>query len=203
MAPDTYPSTRIAWPTVVALGLVLVALVVVWLTAGEEHRSEILAGIGAVGAVLLSALPAILRRVAVLIPIALLVALPGCGASALRQHATIATVAAGTLAATAPLAAPACDAALASCEGRSQCIDETAERCRLAAAALEGAGAATRAYLDGLEVAVLADEGAVLPALLAALGALARAWGEAAATLAALGVELPALPSLGALLGAS
>lgn len=222
---------HIEWPTAVVLLGVLASMTAVWALASPEQRADLLTGVGALGSVVLAIMRAMLTRppgpppasangldthspltddrpsrlpgALRLAPLALLVILPACGASALRQHATIATVAAGTLAATAPLAAPACDAALTSCEGRSQCIDETAERCRLAAAALEGAGTATRAYLDGLGAAVLADEGAVLPALLAALGALARAWGEAAATLAALGVELPALPSLGALLGAS
>lgn len=131
-----------------------------------------------------------------------LVCLPalGCGASALRTHATIATIAAGTLASTAPLVAPACDAALAGCDGAAACIDSTAERCRVAAVAAEGALVATRGYIDAIDVASLADEGLVLPALLSLASALAARWAEVVAALAGVGVTLPAL-DLGALLG--
>jgi len=124
----------------------------------------------------------------------------GCGASALRTHATIATIAAGTLASTAPLVAPACDAALAGCDGGAACIDSTAERCRVAAVAAEGALVATRGYIDAIDVASLADEGLVLPALLSLASALAARWAEVVAALAGVGVTLPAL-DLGALLG--
>jgi hypothetical protein len=124
----------------------------------------------------------------------------GCGGSALRTHATIATIAAGTLASTAPLVAPACDAALSGCDGAAACIDSTAERCRVAAVAAEGALVATRGYIDAIDVASLADEGLVLPALLSLASALAARWAEVVAALAGVGVALPPL-DLGALLG--
>ncbi len=134
--------------------------------------------------------------------LACLVCLPalGCGASALRTHATIATIAAGTLASTAPLVAPACDAALAGCDGAAVCIDSTVERCRVATVAAEGALVATRGYIDAIDAASLADEGLVLPALLSLASALAARWAEVVAALAGVGVTLPAL-DLGALLG--
>jgi hypothetical protein len=209
---------------------VLASLTAVWALASPEQRADLLTGIGAVGSVVLAIMRAMLSQQSapppsldranglddsppdehrpsrlppsfrVLAPV-LLVTLPACGASALRTHATIATVASSTIAATAPLATPACDAALTSCEGRSACIDETAQRCRVAAAALEAAASATRGYIDGIEIAALADEGLAMPALLAALRALVRAWGEASATLAAIGIQLPSLPLVGALIG--
>lgn len=202
MTGGTYPRLTISWPTVVALALVLAAFVAVWMTATGEHRSEILAGLGALGAVLLAALPGMLRRARVLVPV-LLVALAtqACGASALRTHATIAVVASGTLASTAPLVAPACDAALAGCRGAAACVDDTAERCRVAAAATEGAIVGVRAYVDAVELAADADEGAVLPVLLGALAALVRAWAGLAAALEPVGVTLPTLPGVDALLG--
>ena len=70
----------------------------------------------------------------------------------------------------------------------------------MAGAAAEGALLATRGYIDAIEVASLADEGLVLPALLALASALAARWAEVVAALAGVGVALPPL-DLGALLG--
>lgn len=195
MSGGTYPRLAISWPTVAALGLVLAAFVAVWMTATGEHRSEILAGVGAVGAVLLAALPGMLRRARVLVPV-LLVALAtqACGASALRTHASVGTVAAVTVASTAPLVAPACDAALTSCHGDAACIESTGESCLAASRAHDGVRAGVSAYLDAIEVAALADEGEVLPALATALRGLAALWEATRVALAPLHVELPALP---------
>jgi hypothetical protein len=186
-------SKRIEWPTVAVLALVLTALCVVWVT-GPEHRGDILAGVGAVGALLLAVLRPMLVPPA-LVLVAVLGA-SGCGASALRTHATIATVASIAVGGAAPLVAPACDAALTACHGEAQCISETAERCRVASRAMEGAVAGVRGYIDAVEVASLADEGEALPALLAGWQALARLWPTVAAALAAFGVTLPALPEV-------
>jgi hypothetical protein len=126
----------------------------------------------------------------------------GCGASALRQHATIASVSSAALAAAAPLVPAACDAALTACHGSEGCVTPTADRCRIAAASVEVAVASVRGYADAIEVASLADEGEVMPALLSALGGVTRLWAELVAALASLDVELPALPALAsALLG--
>lgn len=193
---STYQKTVISWPTVAALGLVLAALVAVWVT-GPDHRGDILAGLGALGAVLLAALPGMLRRARVLVPLlALGLALgsSGCGASALRTHASIGTVAAVTVASTAPLVAPACDAALTACHGDAACIESTGERCLAASRAHDGVRAGVSAYLDAIEVAALADEGEVLPALATALRGLAALWEATRVALEPLHVELPALP---------
>lgn len=130
--------------------------------------------------------------------LALLVALgaSGCGASALRQHATIATVASVAVASAAPAVPVACDAALTGCHGEPACVTETAERCRVAARATDGLVAAVRGYVDAVEVASYADEGSVLPALLAAWGGLVRLWPTVVAVLAAIGVTVPALPTV-------
>lgn len=131
-------------------------------------------------------------RVALLVPLAIAVA--GCGASALRTHATVGTVAAVTVASTAPLVAPACDAALTDCHGDAACIDRTGATCLAASRAHDAARAGVTAYLDAIEVAALADEGEVLPALATGLRGLAALWEAARVALAPLRVELPALP---------
>lgn len=191
----TYQTTVISWPTVAALALVLATLCVVWVTS-PDHRGDILAGVGALGAVLLAALPGALRRARILVPL-LLVALPlasGCGASALRTHATVGTVAAVAVASTAPLVAPACDVALTDCHGDAACVDRTGDACLAASRAHDAARAGVSAYLDAIEVAALADEGEVLPALATGLRGLASLWEAARVALAPLHVELPALP---------
>lgn len=55
MITKTPSGRRVEWPTVAVLALVLTALCVVWVT-GPEHRGDILAGVGAVGALLLAVL---------------------------------------------------------------------------------------------------------------------------------------------------
>ena len=192
---NTYGKTIVSWPTVAALALVLAAFVAVWTTAEGEHRSEMLAGLGAVGAVLLAALPGALRRARILVPL-LLVALPltGCGASALRTHATVGTVAAVAVASTAPLVEPACAVALTDCHGDAACVDRTGDVCLAASRAHDAARAGVSAYLDAIEVAALADEGEVLPALATGLRGLAALWEAARVALEPLHVELPALP---------
>lgn len=203
-----------------ALGFAALAIVAAifvperrWEKLGEllERIAEDPAGtavlIGVIGGAITTLRGAWLRQppppvIALLATLALAAPLAGCGASALRTHATIATVASVTLGQAAPLVAPACDTALTACHGAVTCIDETAERCRAAAAAVEGLTIATRGYVDAIEVASLADEGAALPALLSGLAALARGWAAAAALLDGLGVALPTLPAgVGALLG--
>ncbi len=194
MIAKTPTGTRIEWPTVAVLGLVLAALVVVWVT-GPEHRGDILASVGAVGAVLLAVLRPMLIPPAAL-ALLVVVGASGCGASALRAHATIATVAAVTLGGAAPLVDPACDAALTACQREPTCLAETAGRCRAASAAVDGLALMTRGYLDAIEVASMADEGAAMPALMTGLSRLVVRWGEVAAYLLRFGVELPALPAL-------
>lgn len=185
--------SRISWPTAAVLVAIIAAIVVVWVTS-PDHRGDILAALGTVGALLLAIMRPMLRGPA----LALLVVLgaSGCGASALRQHATIASVSSAALAAAAPMVPAACDAALTACHGSEGCVTPTAERCRIAAASVEVAVASVRGYADAIEVASLADEGEVMPALLTALGGVTRLWAALVAALTSLGVELPALPAL-------
>lgn len=195
MISKTPSGRRIEWPTVAVLALVLTALCVVWVT-GPEHRGDILAGVGAVGALLLAVLRPMLLPPVALVLVAFLGT--GCGASALRTHATIGSVAAVALGQAAPLVAPACDVALAGCHGEVACVTETAERCRVASGAVEGLVVVTRGYLDAIEVASLADEGEVMPALLTGLSRLVVRWAEVVALLGRFGVALPALPDVAA-----
>lgn len=189
--------SRISWQTVVVLVAFIAAAVVVWVTS-PEHRGDILATLAVVGPAVLAAMQPMLRGPA----LALLVVLgaSGCGASALRQHATIASVSSAALAAAAPMVPAACDAVLTACHGSEGCVMPTAERCRIAAASVEVAVASVRGYADAIEVASLADEGDVMPALLVALGGVTRLWAALVAALASLGVELPALPAFAAAL---
>lgn len=190
---------RISWQTVTVLVAVIAAVVIVWVVS-PEHRGDILAALGVLGPMLLAFMRPALRGPA----LALLVVIgaSGCGASALRQHATIASVSSAALAAAAPMVPAACDAALTACHGSEGCVMPTAERCRIAAASVEVAVASVRGYADAIEVASMADEGEVMPALLTALGGVTRLWAALVAALLSLGVELPALPALaGTLLG--
>lgn len=131
-----------------------------------------------------------------LVPLALTLTLTACGASALRTHATIATVASVAVASAAPAVPVACEASLTACHGEAPCVTETAERCKVAASAADGLVAAVRGYVDAVEVASYADEGSVLPALLAAWSGLVRLWPTVVAVLAAIGVTVPALPAV-------
>lgn len=198
MTRETRPSltsalSRISWQTAAVLIAVIAAIVIVWVTS-PDHRGDILAALGTIGALLLAVMRPMLRGPA----LALLVVLgaSGCGASALRTHATIATVASVAIAAAAPSVPAACDAALTTCRGEVACVTETAERCRVAARATDGLVAAVRCYVDAVEVASYADEGSVLPALLAAWDGLVRLWPTVVAVLAAIGVTVPALPAV-------
>ncbi len=185
--------SRISWPTAAVLVAIIAATVTVWVTS-PDHRGDILAALAVIGPALLALMRPMLRGPA----LALIVGLgaSGCGASALSTHATIATVAAVTLGGAAPLVDPACDAALTACQREPTCLAETAGRCRAASAAVDGLALMTRGYLDAIEVASMADEGAAMPALMTGLSRLVVRWGEVAAYLLRFGVELPALPAL-------
>jgi hypothetical protein len=186
---------HLEWQTVVVLVAFVAAAVVVWVVS-PDHRGDILATLAVVGPAVLAMMRPMLIPPAALVFVALLGS--GCGASALRQHATIASVSSAALAAAAPLVPAACDAALTACHGSEGCVTPTAERCRIAAASVEVAVASVRGYADAIEVASLADEGEVMPALLSALGGVTRLWAALVAALTSLGVELPALPALAA-----
>lgn len=184
---------KLEWQTVVVLVAFVAAAVVVWVVS-PDHRGDILAALAVIGPALLALMRPMLRGPA----LALIVGLgaSGCGASALRTHATIATVASVAVASAAPAVPVACEASLTACHGEAPCVTETAERCKVAASAADGLVAAVRGYVDAVEVASYADEGSVLPALLAAWSGLVRLWPTVVAVLAAIGVTVPALPVL-------
>lgn len=125
----------------------------------------------------------------------LAVLLAGCGASALHTHATVATIASATMATTAPLVVAGCEARLEACADPS-CVEQAASECRAAHVAHETMTAVVRAYIDALRVAVMADEGDVLPALLTVLRSVVAGWSNLRAAVAPAGVTLPPLPPL-------
>jgi hypothetical protein len=192
MIAKTPTGRRVEWPTVAVLALTLALLAVIWIV-GPDHRGDYLLTIGAIGGFVLAFMRGIASPAA-LVLVAFLGS--GCGASALRTHATIATVASIAIGGAAPLVAPTCDAALNACHGEAQCVSETAERCRVAGASVDGLALATRAYIDAIEVASMAEEGETLPALMTGLSRLVVRWGEVVALLGRFGIDLQALPAL-------
>lgn len=125
----------------------------------------------------------------------LVLALTGCGSSALRTHSTIATIARVSVVTAGDAVALTCETALARCTDDA-CIERTGGDCRTAATAAEAAIAGVRAYVDVIEVAARADEGQIGEALDLALQAMARVYESVRETLAglSLGVTLPPLP---------
>jgi hypothetical protein len=121
--------------------------------------------------------------------------LTGCGASALRTHSTIATIARVSVVTAGDAVALTCETALARCTDAA-CVERTGGDCRTAATAAEAAIAGVRAYVDVIEVAARADEGQIGEALDLALQAMARVYESVRETFASLslGVTLPPLP---------
>lgn len=123
-----------------------------------------------------------------------LLMLTGCGASALRAHSTAASIASATIGDLDVRVSGACAVALSSCRGEATCREQTAERCRVAARAAEGLVASVRAYHDGITAATYADEGEVLPALLAVWRGIHDAWPAIRAALTAIGLDVSWTP---------
>lgn len=124
--------------------------------------------------------------------------LPGCGASALSTHASIAVGLEASLGVSRGLIAPACDVSLTACHGDQACLDGVAHDCRSAVAAWEVGHAAVLGYVEALQAASLADDGAVLDALAMVLATTARTWAATVSALATVGVTLPAIPDAAA-----
>lgn len=127
-----------------------------------------------------------------------LAALTGCGASALRTHSTIATVARVSVVTAGEAIARTCEVALSRCTDEA-CIERTSADCTVAGTAAEAAIDGVRAYVDVIEVAALADEGQVAASLDLAVQTMARlyeALRDALASLPSLGVTLPPLPPI-------
>lgn len=138
---------------------------------------------------------AAMHRAGAIALVTMLLALTGCGSSALRTHSTIATIARVSVVTAGDAVALTCETALARCTDDA-CVERTGGDCRTAATAAEAAIAGVRAYVDVIEVAARADEGQVGEALDLALQAMARVYESVRETLAglSLGVTLPPLP---------
>ena len=128
----------------------------------------------------------------------LALALTGCGASALRTHSTIATVARVSVVTAGEAIARTCEVALSRCTDEA-CVERTSADCTVAGTAAEAAIDGVRAYVDVIEVAALADEGQVAASLDLAVQTMARLYNalrDALASLPSLGVTLPPLPPI-------
>ena len=123
-----------------------------------------------------------------------LVLLAGCGASALRTHQTIATIARVSVVAAHPAIVSACETLMSRCTDDA-CLERVGHDCEAAAVARDTAHAAVRAYVDTIQIAAHADEGRVAPALDLALSTLARVYDAAREAIArTTGYQLPELP---------
>lgn len=136
---------------------------------------------------------------------ALAVAVSGCGASAVRDHATAATVLTVAVRGAGDLAVGAVDLAGSQCEDAA-CVDRVEDAASAVAVAHEGLRLAAGTYRDAVEVAAVADQGeaALLGALVTALARTVARWDEMVTVLRdRLAVDLPLLPPMvRALLGA-
>ena len=192
--------TQPSWPTVALVVAMLAAMLATYALTKGEDRTETILVLGAIGTTLAALMRPLLARfytpLVMVVAVSLAIGASGCGASALRTHATIGAVAQVTMSTTRELVPAGCDAALTACHGDASCIDRTAGDCRIAATAYDSALAGVRAYLDAVQVAAMGDEGLVLPALLVGLAGLAHLWESTRAALAGVGVTLPALPPI-------
>lgn len=189
----TSAMSRISWQTASVLIAVIAAIVIVWVTS-PDHRGDILAALGTVGALLLAVMRPMLRGPS----LALLVALgaSGCGASALRTHQTIATIARVSVVAAHPAIVSTCETLTSRCTDVA-CVERVTADCDAAGTARDVAHAAVRAYVDTIEIAARADEGQVAAALDLALQTVANAYDAARTTIARLtGYQLPELPPI-------
>lgn len=125
---------------------------------------------------------------AVLVAIAF-VALSGCGASAVRIHATSATIATQAASAIRAELVRARDAAIAECgarpvDDRLACLDEAEERHSAASIAFDAAVMAIAEYREGIEVAHLAHDQEIAAVVLSRLKSHAESQIERAIELA-------------------
>lgn len=120
----------------------------------------------------------------------------GCGASALRTHQTIATIARVSVVAAHPAIVSTCETLTSRCTDVA-CVERVTADCDAAGTARDVAHAAVRAYVDTIEIAARADEGQVAAALDLALQTVADAYDAARTTIARLtGYQLPELPPI-------
>lgn len=123
-------------------------------------------------------------------------------ANALSVHATIGTVASAAIVSTAPLVPAACDRELSACADAA-CVERVGAGCHEVAQVFEVTTAATRAYVDAVRLASLAEEGDVLAVLLPAARSLKVSWDALALILGRHGITIPSLDLMGLLGGGS
>ncbi len=132
----------------------------------------------------------------------LLAFIAGCGGSAIRIHATTATVALVAITGAGDSIVQATRAALAECSapglaGRDECLDRVGRTSEAAAAAVDLVTPLVVGYRDAVVTGAIAgDDPSVIATLSTLLLRILSAWPSMAASLRALGIELPAL-SLG------
>lgn len=120
--------------------------------------------------------------------------LHGCGASALRSHATATVIATIAVSSAEDVYLAHLDASQGECSDEA-CIDAARSAHRPAESAIALARVAVRAYRDAVEIASEADETQdLLAALVTAALRLVARWGEVVAAMAGLGVDVPPLP---------
>lgn len=143
-------------------------------------------------------LTALLATVAALV----VASLNGCGASAVRQHASAATIAItaeqGARAAIISATRDELDACPTSEPDRTRCIESTEQRALVAGAAHDALRPVLAAYRDAVLAASSAEDSEMVrAALVAAAVRVVREWESLRAALAAMGADLPALPLIG------
>lgn len=121
--------------------------------------------------------------------------LTGCGAGAIRAQARAATVAVVALEGAHRLAMEATEARLDACE-TIPCTEAVEADMAPVVAVHDAARVALAGWVEALQLALVAGEDEqVLGALLVAAGRWVALWGQLAAALAHVGVELPTLPA--------
>ena len=121
--------------------------------------------------------------------------LTGCGAGAIRAQARAATVAVVALEGAHRLAMETTETRLDACE-TIPCTESVEADMAPVAAVHDAARVALAGWVEALQLALVAGEDEhVLGALLVAAGRWAALWGELAAAMATVGVELPTLPA--------
>ncbi len=138
--------------------------------------------------------------IAVMVIVGVVAALTsGCGASAVRNHATMATIATVASAGAANAVVSATAVAIAACpppgaEARAACLDEVSVASETAGAVVDLVVPLVGAYRDAVETGAIAgDNPSVLATLTLVAIRLLEAWPRMVEALRVLGIEVPAL----------
>lgn len=128
--------------------------------------------------------------------------LAGCGAGALRAHASAASILTVAHEGAREVLVATVDAQAAECEARPDaerepCAETLRAVAEPAAVAVDGVRAGLVVYREAVTVAAAAEAGEdVLSALAVALARVVREWDTVAAALSRLGVDVPPLPPI-------